>query len=227
LSSNHPIHPDEKAGAQVFSYPSAPSENPKEQGEEANRKRIWTASVWTNAGLEPASVAQKEQQILQRGIEEGKAAARAGYEQAAAKLREEVGRALREFAAERDSYFHRVEEQVVRLALAIARKILHRESQVDPLLLTGIMRVALEQIDAGSKIKLRANPVDLEAWRAYFAQSGENVPKPELIADPNLEPNRCMLETELGTTEIGLETQLKEIEQGFLDLLAQRPGSRG
>jgi hypothetical protein len=30
----------------------------------------------------------------------------------------------------------------------------------------------------------------------------------------------------MGATEIGLETQLKEIEQGFLDLLAQRPGPR-
>ncbi len=36
---------------------------------------------------------------------------------------------------------------------------------------------------------------------------------------------RCMLETEFGSTEIGLETHLKEIEQGFFDLLAQRPGS--
>jgi flagellar assembly protein FliH len=226
LSSNHPIHPEEKADAQVFSYPSAPAENPKEQGEDANRKRIWSASVWTKAGLDPASASQKEQQILQRGIEEGKAAARAGFEQAAARLHEEIGRALRDFEAERDSYFQRVEEQVVRLALAIVRKILHRESQVDPLLLTGIMRVALEQIDAGSKIKLRANPVDIEVWRGYFTQAGENIPKPELTADPNLERYRCILETELGTTEIGLETQLKEIEQGFLDLLAQRPGSR-
>ena len=32
-----------------------------------------------------------------------------------------------------------------------------------------------------------------------------------------------MLETELGTTQLGLDAQLKEIEKGFADLLAQRP----
>jgi flagellar biosynthesis/type III secretory pathway protein FliH len=32
-----------------------------------------------------------------------------------------------------------------------------------------------------------------------------------------------MLETELGSTDLTLESQLKEIEQGFFDLLAQRP----
>ena len=54
----------------------------------------------------------------------------------------------------------------------------------------------------------------------------EHLTAPELVGDPDLEPSRCILETELGATEIGLETQLKEIEQGFLDLLAQRPGPR-
>jgi flagellar assembly protein FliH len=33
----------------------------------------------------------------------------------------------------------------------------------------------------------------------------------------------CVLETEVGSTQISLETQLKEIEQGFLDLLEHRP----
>jgi len=46
---------------------------------------------------------------------------------------------------------------------------------------------------------------------------------PELIGDASLEPGRCLLETELGSTDLTLETQLKEIEQGFFDLLAQRP----
>ena len=31
------------------------------------------------------------------------------------------------------------------------------------------------------------------------------------------------LETDLGSTVISFETQLKEIEQGFMDLLGQRP----
>ena len=45
----------------------------------------------------------------------------------------------------------------------------------------------------------------------------------EVKADPSVEAHNCILETELGTTQLGLDAQLKEIEQGFFDLLAQRP----
>lgn len=177
--------------------------------------------------MDSAAAAQKEQLAWSKGLEAGKAEARAVFEQQCAGLREEVSRSLHDFAGERDAYFQRVEEQVVRLTLAIARKILHREAQVDPLLLTGILRVALERIGANTNTRLRAHPSDIKVWRDYFAQARENFPVPELIGDPEISSGRCILETELGTTEIGLETQLKEIEQGFLDLLAQRPGSTG
>jgi flagellar assembly protein FliH len=220
------MNPNEDAALQVFAYPPVSVENAPEPGEEASRKRLWSASIGVGTGMNLVTIEQKEQQIRQRAMEEGKTAARVEFAQNVTALRDGIGRTLLEFAGERDSYFHRAEEQVVKLALAIVRKILHRESQIDPLLLTGILRVALEKIGSSSTTKLRANPVDINAWRDYFTQARENFPTPELIGDPSLEPTRCILETELGTTEIGLETQLKEIDQGFLDLLAQRPGSR-
>jgi flagellar assembly protein FliH len=43
------------------------------------------------------------------------------------------------------------------------------------------------------------------------------------MGDPSLGLGHCTLETELGSTDLTLESQLKEIEQGFFDLLAQRP----
>jgi flagellar assembly protein FliH len=46
---------------------------------------------------------------------------------------------------------------------------------------------------------------------------------PELVGNPGLKRGECALETEVGSTQICLETQLKEIEQGFFDLLDQRP----
>jgi len=116
-----------------------------------------------------------------------------------------------------------VESEIVQLALSIARKILHREVQMDPLLLTGIVRVALESLNDGTQVRLRANPQEIPFWRDYFSRSTDIVPAPELMGDASLASGSCALETELGSTHISLETQLKEIEQGFLDLLEQRP----
>jgi len=212
--------------AEEFTYPPAPSVKPADASEASQAVQQWAARVDSQRRIDPEAAAKREQQSWSKGIEAGKAEVRAEFELHAAKLREEVARALREFSVERDSYFHRVEEQVVRLTLAIARKILNREAQVDPLLLTGVLRVALEKVGSSTNIRLRAHPSEIKVWREYFAQARENFPAPELIGDPELDPGRCILETDLGTTEIGLETQLKEIEQGFLDLLAQRPGAR-
>jgi flagellar biosynthesis/type III secretory pathway protein FliH len=44
-----------------------------------------------------------------------------------------------------------------------------------------------------------------------------------VVEDPAMQADRCVLQTALGTTEVGVEVQLKEIEQGLFDLLAKRP----
>jgi len=216
----------EAPGAEEFTYPPATPGNAPDANDAAQAKRLWAEKTGAKLRPELDTIAQKEQQAWNKGQQAGKAAARAESEQQIHKLREEISKALQDFSNERESYFHRVEEQVVGLALAIVRKILHREAQVDPLLLTGVLRIALEKIGSNTNTRLRTHPADIKVWRDYFTQARESFSPPELIGDPEIEPGRCILETEMGATEIGLEKQLKEIEQGFLDLLAQRPGSR-
>ncbi len=69
-----------------------------------------------------------------------------------------------------------MESEVVQLALSIARKILHREAQIDPLLLTGIVRVALESLNDGTQVRLRANPQEIPFWRDYFSRAADISP---------------------------------------------------
>ena len=45
----------------------------------------------------------------------------------------------------------------------------------------------------------------------------------EVVEDAHLTPIDCILETELGSANFSIDAQLKEVEQGFFDLLAQRP----
>ena len=162
----------------------------------------------------------------EKGLADGEARARADFEKKLVELRAQMASALQEFKSQRDAYFEKVESEVVQLALSIARKILHREAQVDPLLLAGVVRVALESLHEGTRVRLRTHPDEIKLWRGYFGQGNEILPAPEFIGDPSLAPGNCVLETELGATNIGLETQMKEIEQGFLDLLEQRPRVR-
>lgn len=165
----------------------------------------------------------REKQAFETGFRDGMTKARAESEEQVQKQREAVAEALRAFARQRDEYFRRVEAEVVNLALAVARKILRREAQIDPLLLTGMVRVALEKMGAGQNVRLRVHPSQIAAWQEFIAQQTDFPVTPELSGDATLEANQCQVETELGVTELNLETQLKEIEQGLFDLIAQKP----
>jgi len=204
--------------AQPFLYTPAKPDGPARSGKlpPASREAV---SINADRGSEIPS----EQRAYEKGAAEGEGKARATFEKSLAEARSQISVALREFTAQRETYFERVEADVVQLALSIARKILHRESQIDPLLLTGIVRVALEGLNRDTHVRMRANPEEVRFWRDYFSRAEDIRPTPDLIGDPSLSPGHCVLETELGTTHISFETQLKEIEQGFFDLLSQRP----
>jgi flagellar assembly protein FliH len=173
--------------------------------------------------LTEEQVRVREARARQQGREEGEAKARAEYEQRLSAERAPLAKAVRDFVGERATYFNRVEAEVVGLALAIARKILHREAQLDPLLLAGVVRVGLDKVAAGTHVRLRVHPDQIQGWQQFFAQQPDLQSVPELMGDGSLGLGQCRLETELGSTDLTLEAQLKEIEQGFFDLLAQRP----
>jgi len=140
-------------------------------------------------------------------------AKQAEYMQRIAQERATIAGLVYEFQQDRDAYFRRAEQEVVGLALAIAARVLHREAKIDPLLLTGTVRVALEKVE------------DAEMWREVLARGNAWPVQPEVVADARLKSGECLLNTELGTVELGVQAQLEEIEKGFFDLIRQRPES--
>ena len=84
------------------------------------------------------------------------------------------------------------------------------------------MEVMLDRMQQGTKAIIRIRPEDALSWRHYFNTNADL----EIIEDTTLEPGACKIETELGIADMGLDSQLKEVETGFFDLLAQRPGAQ-
>jgi flagellar assembly protein FliH len=182
---------------------------------------------WNKTNVTPGhDLEERERQGFERGVQEGETRAKQAYEQKLTAARGSVASALEEFKKQRDSYFNRVEPEIVQLALSIARKILHREAQMDPLLLAGMVHVALEKLGQGTRVRLRAHPDEIHHWNRHSSESGALPGTPEIIGDAALQHGECALETEVGSTQISLDTQLKEIEQGFFDLLEHRPPVR-
>ena len=142
--------------------------------------------------------------------------------QALHREKERIAEAIASFELARKEYFTRVEREVVQLSLAIAAKILHRESQVDPLLVSTLVRIALDQLREGTVASIRVRPEEAGRWNAVLsAEIAKGTVG--IVQDASLSAGDCILDTPLGSVNFSLEAQLKEVERGFLDVLAQRP----
>jgi flagellar assembly protein FliH len=160
------------------------------------------------------------------GIREGLLQAQQSFEKELTNERAKVAESIRAFSQQTTEYYSRAEIELVHLSLAIAAKILHREAHVDRMLVAALVKVAMEKLQHGTTATVRVRPEEVADWNRYFEGNTSGEIRVEITGDPAVEAHNCILETELGTTELGLDAQLKEVEQGFFDLLAQRPDNK-
>jgi flagellar assembly protein FliH len=113
------------------------------------------------------------------------------------------------------------EEQVVRLSVAIARRILHREIQVDPEALLGLLRAAVGKSELREVHKILLHPLDRQALTP-FLQRMDLPPRVEIVADNTLERGAVVVESSTGLLDASVSTQLDEVERGFADLMGRR-----
>lgn len=166
-------------------------------------------------------LAEEKRKAFEEGREQGRLAEReaqtAALTSAEEKRMRQAGQLAENFARERDRYLHTVEQEVVKLSLAVAARILRREAQMDPLLLTGAVRVALGQLAQSTEVVLRVPAAELELWVEAIALLPNLAVKPAVLAGEGMKTGDCVMETKIGTVDLGIRSQLGEIERGFFD----------
>jgi flagellar assembly protein FliH len=147
--------------------------------------------------------------------------ARHGRDEASAELRpvlERLGRATADLSNLRDRIRRQAETDLVKLALAIAKRVLHRELAIDPDAMQGIVRTALERLQNREVDRLRVHPSHVGSVRSCLEDAGR-APALEVIGDASLNCGDAIFETSLGELDASVDSQLREIERGFADKL--------
>jgi flagellar assembly protein FliH len=132
--------------------------------------------------------------------------------------------AIAAFQESQRQYFTEAEAAVVRLALSIAGRVLHREAQMDPLLLRGAVRVALEDAQQNVTCVLEVSREKAEAWGRWLSDAG-TIARVEIREKDDVATGHCRLEIGASTADLSVHAQLAEIERGFFDLLQSRPAA--
>src|SRR5690242_9671173 len=162
--------------------------------------------------------AERVEDARRRGFAEGVAAAKAKAEADVAAIIERFGAEIVQLVQYRDQIRAEATSELVRLAILIASRVLHRELTVDPEAILGLVKAAVEK--AGSReihrVKLHASH---EAQVRKVVEQLSPQRTIEIVADPGLKPGDVLFETSQGELDASVSTQLREIERGLADRL--------
>ncbi|MBN1826866.1 MAG: hypothetical protein JW958_11425 [Candidatus Eisenbacteria bacterium] len=146
--------------------------------------------------------------------------ARAEGEHAVREAVEKFAGAAKDLMAQREDLFLASEETVVRLAVAVARRIVGDAVQVDEALVLETVRRALRLVTEKESVVLRVNPEDLKIVREHgsdWLAILEGTRSLEIVEDGRVRRGGCLVETEAGNVEAQLEKQLQTLEKALVE----------
>lgn len=219
----------------IVGPPSAPKKGvPFEEFEDAcdgaalargqDDERTERAHELSKAGVSADGIEERLREEYQAGFEAGRRYAeqtlRTEYEHRLnesdgriAALAADVGRQFEEFrtAAERD---------IVRLAIAIAERIVKREIRLEDTFVVRQIQEAMKRLIGVERIRIRINPSDEEIVRKHrneLLTSADAVRELTIEADETIPRGSCVLESDGGNVDASVQTQLERIEAALLN----------
>jgi len=132
-----------------------------------------------------------------------------------------MAQSIDDIATVKQRYLAESEDQLVRLAVAVARRILYREIQVDTEALFGLIHAATQRAELRELNRILLNPKDHQALLPHLERL-QLPPRVEIVSDSALERGALLLESTSGILDASIQAQLDEVERGFIDLLGRR-----
>jgi flagellar assembly protein FliH len=162
--------------------------------------------------------------IRQRAEQDGKTAA---LKAAEAQLDERIGKqmvtllpalkqAVDSLSQVRQNWLAHSEKTSVKVATAIAARIIRRELIQVPQITLGLVKEALEMAAGSTDIQVRLHPDDHRSLAGQVsAVAGElgRLGAAEVVADPTIERGGCRVDTRFGSIDQQFSSQLARIEE--------------
>lgn len=138
-----------------------------------------------------------------------------GSDEAAAKFTEMITEHSKRLEAAESS----VANQVRQLSLAIAKKIIAKEIEFHPETVVEMAKKHLTSVRQRKEVYLRVSPQDLDTLREHKRELIDQLGRAkdmEIRSDEALTPGSMIIETDAGTIDARVETQIAVIERVLL-----------
>jgi len=155
--------------------------------------------------------------IYQKIQDEVTKAKEKGYEEGTEEAKAEFTELMTAAHHAKEKLFENIERDTIKLIYDISEKILGHEFAQRETAIVDLIRQAL-QTAMGQKIIILVNPADLDNVRknqAMLMQLLDNSRSLQIRGDEKVKPSGCIIETEAGTIDAQLETQLAAVRKAL------------
>ncbi|HUJ49293.1 MAG TPA: FliH/SctL family protein [Bryobacteraceae bacterium] len=161
---------------------------------------------------------QRIEQARREGQEEGLRKGRADIQRLLPSTLENISATLAELKEQRQQLREEACQELVRLAVSVARRVIHRETVVDSAAIAGLVKAALAKLQSREISRVRMHPA-LESTVSRVLEEGGAPAHLVLLADASLSPGDLLFETPQGVLDASVSTQFGELERALLDKL--------
>ncbi len=187
----------------LFDTPESDEESPAEE-------EIHEEPPPPGITLSEEELDQRLRESFQSGLQEGKSLAERGLFNVFTSLRS----AAESLHGLREKVLRESEDELVRLVMRVAAKVIQREVAQDDHILLNVVRAATAGISARDEIIIHLHPTDYAmvttSHEDYFRQE-PFADKMQLKADPEVSQGSCRVATEMGTIDASFDSQMDEI----------------
>ena len=157
----------------------------------------------------------------QEGFDQGH---KEGYEKGVAevdRLVERMHKILEAVMQRRDEILQDTESQIVELVILMARKVIKILSENQKNVIMANTLAALKEVRTRGEVTLRVNLEDVKLTTEHvdeFIQHVENVQGITVLEDSSVEKGGCIVETDFGSIDARISSQLTELENKILEI---------
>ena len=120
----------------------------------------------------------------------------------------------------RDKILRESEDELIKLVMLVARKVIIREISQDRSIVAGVVQNALSALSAREEITVRLNPDDyllITSGRDELLHNELLNERLQLKPDPSVGTGFCLVDTAMGTVDASLDGQMDQIYRSLLE----------
>ncbi len=215
----------------LYYFPEIPNSRDKKWTNPSGQGQFVSGTLDRSEDRAPVGAENQDQQQVQQRIEEAfNKGVQQGCAETMAAQQEKIDHgaaalriAVEEMVRIRQQDVDRMESETVRLALAIAKRIIGHATEHGPVI-HHVLKAAMKQVIDPRHLTIKLNPKDIDTVNAFKQElllTDDFGAVFRLEADEMIQRGGCIIETKLGDLDARIDQQIKIIEELLKDQLPQ------